>query len=80
MTTTAIHTTSLMVSLARTPTSLFVEKASGAESFYREAARDPKQTAYALVYVNKGAAALTDVLINEVSIQKIVEEYNSKHE
>ncbi len=55
-------------------------KASGAESFYREAARDPKQTAYALVYINRGTAALTDVLINEVSIQKIVEEYNSKHE
>ena len=55
-------------------------KASGAETIYREAARDPAQIAYALVYIHNGEAALTDVLINEVSIQKIVEEFNRKHE
>ncbi len=55
-------------------------KASGAETIYREAARDPAQVAYALVYVHKGDASLTDVLINDVSIQKIVEEFNKKQE
>ena len=54
-------------------------KASGAETIYREAARDPNQVAYALVYVNEGESALTDVFINNVSIQKIVEDYNRKH-
>lgn len=51
-------------------------KASDAETIYRESARDPKQIAYALVYVKEGEAALTDVFINDVSIQKIVEKYN----
>jgi uncharacterized membrane-anchored protein len=55
-------------------------KASGAEMIYREAARDPKQVAYALVYIREGEAALTDVFINDISIQKIVEDYNENQE
>lgn len=53
-------------------------KASDAETIYREAARDAKQVAYAMVYVKEGEAALTDVLINDVSIQKIVDDYNER--
>ena len=55
-------------------------KASDAETLYREAARDSGQVAYAMVYIKDGNAALTDVFINDVSIQKIVDDYNKKHE
>ena len=55
-------------------------KALDAETLYREAARDSSQIAYAMVYVKDGDAALTDVFINDVSIQKIVDDYNKKHE
>ena len=49
-------------------------KAYQAELTYRQSRRDPSKTTYALVNIKNGNAVLKDVLINEVSIRKIVKE------
>jgi uncharacterized membrane-anchored protein len=50
-------------------------KAKGAESIYRDASRrNSEQTAYALVYVQNGEAALDDVLIDGISVKELARE------
>jgi uncharacterized membrane-anchored protein len=50
-------------------------KAKGAEAVYREAnRRNSEQTAYALVYIHNGEAALDDVLIDGVSVKELAGE------
>jgi uncharacterized membrane-anchored protein len=50
-------------------------KAKGAEDVYRAAnRRSSPETAWALVYVHDGEAALDDVLIDGVSVKKLAEE------
>lgn len=50
-------------------------KALDAQISVRKAQMDTSRTCYALVYIKDGTAVLEDVLINDVSIQKFVEEY-----
>lgn len=47
-------------------------KANDAEMEYRESQIDSNQVAYALVYIKEGESVLKDVLIDGVSISKIV--------
>jgi len=51
-------------------------KAKAAEDLYRKSTADQKKITYALVNVNKGKATLKDVMIDGVSIQKLVEMTN----
>ncbi|MGB0869912.1 MAG: GDYXXLXY domain-containing protein [Flavobacteriales bacterium] len=54
-------------------------KAYDAELAYRASAREGKKEAYALINVKDGEAVLRDVLIEGVSIQKIVEHNQLKN-
>lgn len=51
-------------------------KAKAAEDLYRKSTADQKKITYALVNVKKGKATLKDVMIDGVSIQKLVEMTN----
>lgn len=47
-------------------------KAPKAESLYRDANRNPEVNCYAVVSIYDGSAVVNDVMINEVSISKLV--------
>ena len=49
-------------------------KASIAEDIYRESRRNSAKTAWALVKIKNGHAALEDVMINGVPINSIIKE------
>lgn len=53
-------------------------KAYEAEKLYKESRRDTSKVTYALVNIKKGKAVLKNVLINGVSMQKLVNELQIK--
>ena len=55
-------------------------KAYDAELTYRRSQLDSTKTTFALVYIKNGEAVIKDVLIDGVSINKIVQQENSKTE
>ena len=55
-------------------------KASQAEQAYWRAQADSTQVTYGLVAIREGTAVLKDVMINDKSITKIVEELNAEAE
>lgn len=53
-------------------------KAYPAEKVYRESARDSSKNTYGVVYIKKGKATLTDIKINDLSIQEVVKRQQAK--